>query len=160
MKMPTATQRGRFLGQSLLTLANVVTVAGPVSADWNESHIFNDRWPSHARFHGVTALAMAASLSSASVWSLWSAKTNRSTTRFFAAAVPIAYWAPFFFAPLVPGTGIDDPPHPVPRLAGIPTNLLGAAATTATAAAGWLIDRHFDDQAVPAVTVSGTAPSI
>jgi hypothetical protein len=160
MNKPIAAQRGRLLGRSLLTLANVITVAAPVAADWNDSHIFNDRWPSHARFHGVTALAMATSLSSACIWSIWSAKTNPSTARFFAAAVPVAYWAPFFLAALVPGTGVDDAPHPVPRLAGVPTNLLGAAATTATAAAGWLIDRKVDDQAVPAVTVSGTAPSI
>jgi transposase len=30
----------------------------------------------------------------------------------------------------------------VSRVAGVPTSLLGAAATTATAAAGWFIDRH------------------
>jgi hypothetical protein len=132
----------RLLTRSLLTLANVITVAAPVAADWNDSHIFNDRWPAHARFHGVTALAMATSLSAANVWSLWSGQADRDAVRFFAAAVPVTYWAPFFLAPLVPGTGVDDPPHPVPRLAGVPTNLLGAAATTATAAAGWWLDRR------------------
>ena len=62
--------------------------------------------------------------------------------RFFAAAVPVAYWAPFFVAPLVPGTAVDDPPHPVGRVAGVPVSLLGAAATTATAAVGWVMDRQ------------------
>src|SRR6202042_1889177 len=61
----------RLLGRSLLTLANVITVAAPIAADWNDSHIFNDHWPAHARFHGVTALAMATSLSTANVWSVW-----------------------------------------------------------------------------------------
>jgi hypothetical protein len=134
-------QDGRLLGRSLLTLANVITVAASVAADWNDSHIFNERWPAHARFHGVTALAMATTLSSLNIWSLWSG-ADRATARFFAAAVPVAYWAPFFAAPLVPGTAVEDPPHPVPRLAGMPTNLLGAAATTATAVAGWFIDRR------------------
>ncbi len=133
---------GRLLGRGLLTLANVITVAAPIAADWNDSHIFNKRWPAHARFHGVTALAMACSLATANIWSVWSGATDRSTARFFAAAVPIAYWVPFFLAPLVPGTAVDDPPSPVPRLAGVPTNILGAAATTATAAAGWLLDRQ------------------
>jgi hypothetical protein len=132
----------RLLGRSLLTLANVITVAAPIAADWNDSHIFNDRWPAHARFHGVTALAMATSLSAANVWSLWSGGADGDAARFFAAAVPVAYWAPFFLAPLVPGTAVDDPPHPVARLAGVPANLLGAAATTATAAAGWWMDRQ------------------
>ena len=131
-----------LLGRSLLTLANVITVAAPIAADWNDSHIFNDHWPAHARFHGVTALAMATSLAAANVWSVWSGSADRDAARFFAAAVPVAYWAPFFLAPLVPGTGVDDPPHRVGRLAGVPANLLGAAATTATAAVGWWIDRQ------------------
>jgi hypothetical protein len=122
--------------------AVVITVAAPIAADWNDSHIFNDRWPRHARFHGVTALAMTTTLSATAGWSVWSGAADRDTARFFAAAVPVAYWAPFFLAPLVPGTAVDDPPHLVPRLAGVPVNLLGAAATTATAAVGWWMDRR------------------
>ena len=133
---------GRVLGKSLLTLANVITAVAPLAADWNDSHIFNERWPAHARFHGVTALTMTATLSSANIWSVWSGEGDQTTARFFAAAVPVAYWAPFFLAPLVPGTAVDDPPHPVQRVAGVPVSLLGAAATVATATAGWLIDRH------------------
>ena len=135
-------QGGRMLGRGLLTLANGITAAAPLAADWNDSHIFNKRWPAHARFHGVTALAMAITLSSANIWSLWSEGGGQARARFFAAAVPVAYWAPFFVAPLVPGTAVDDPPHPVQRVAGVPVSLLGAAATTATAAAGWFIDRR------------------
>jgi hypothetical protein len=152
MTWPVAAWDGRLLGRSLLTLANVITVAVPVAADWNDSHIFNERWPAHARFHGVTALAMATTLSSLSIWSLWSG-ADRATARLFAAAVPVAYWAPFFAAPLVPGTAVEDPPHPGQRVAGVPTSLLGAAATTATAVAGWLIDRRA--AAVPASTATG-----
>ena len=50
--------------------------------------------------------------------------------------------APFWVAPLVRGAGVDDPPHPIPRVAGVPTSLLGAAATSITAVAGWLLDRR------------------
>jgi hypothetical protein len=133
---------GREAGRALLTLANAITAVAPVAADWNESHIFNNRWPSHARFHGVVALVMTGSLASLNLWSLWSPSTDRRTSRLFAAAVPVGYWAPFFLAPLVRGTGVDDPPHPIPRIVGVPASLLGAAATTATAVAGWLLDRR------------------
>jgi hypothetical protein len=133
---------GREAGRGLLTLANVITAVAPVTADWNDSHIFNQRWPSHARFHGVVALTMTSMLASLNLWSLWSGATDRRTSRLFAAAVPVGYWAPFFVAPLVRGTGVDDPPHPVPRVAGVPTSLLGAAATTITAVAGWVLDRR------------------
>jgi hypothetical protein len=142
MTQPIAGRQGRVLGRSLLTLANVITAAAPLAADWNDSHIFNERWPAHARFHGVTSLAMTTALSSASIWSVWSGERDQAATRFFAAAVPVAYWAPFFLAPLVPGTAVDDPPHPVQRVAGVPVSLLGAAATVTTAAVGWLIDRR------------------
>src|SRR5215217_4820396 len=63
---------GREAGRGLLTLANVITVVAPVAADWNDSHIFNRRWPSHARFHGVVALAMTSTLAGLNLWSLWS----------------------------------------------------------------------------------------
>ncbi len=79
---------------------------------------------------------MTAALSSASVCSLWSGKSDQSTARFFAAAVPVAYRALFFLAPLGPGIAVDDPPHPVQRGAGVPANLLGAAAAITTATAG------------------------
>jgi uncharacterized protein DUF6640 len=144
MSRPVAS---RMAGRSLLTLANVITVVAPLAADWNDSHIFNERWPAHARFHGVTALAMATSLSAANIWSIWSGTGDRASARFFAAAVPVAYWVPFFAAPLVPGTAVDDPPHPVQRVAGVPISLLGAAATVTTAAAGWFLDRRLRSQA-------------
>jgi hypothetical protein len=136
------TAMGREAGRGLLTLANLITALAPVAADCNDSHIFNQRWPSHARFHGVVALAMTSGLAGLTLWSLWSDATDRHTSRLFAAAVPVGYWAPFLVAPLVPGTGVDDPPHPIPRVAGMPTSLLGAAATTCTAVAGWLLDRR------------------
>ena len=142
MSQPIPGRGGRVLGRSLLTLANLITAAVPFAADWNDSHIFNEHWPAHARFHGVTALTMSSALSSANIWLLWSGDSSQASSRFFAAAVPVAYWAPFFLAPLVPGTAVDDPPHPVQRVAGVPISLLGAAATTATAAIGWFIDRR------------------
>ena len=142
MSQPRPGQGGRVLGRGLITVANVITAVVPLAADWNDSHIFNEHWPAHARFHGVTALAMSTTLSAANIWSLWSGDGGQDGSRFFAAAVPVAYWAPFFVAPLVPGTAVDDPPHPVQRVAGVPISLLGAAATTVTAATGWFIDRR------------------
>src|SRR5258708_14885630 len=100
---------------------------------------------------------MTATLSSLNIWSIWSGEGDRTTARFFAAAVPVAYWAPFFVAPLVPGTAVDDPPHPVRRVAGVPVSLLGAAATTATAAAGWFIDRR--STAVPSAKTHASGPA-
>ena len=133
----------RNAGRWVLTLADLLTVAVPIAADWNRSHLFNEAWPSHARFHGVVALAMATGLSGFAVWRLWAPSPDPAPGREVAAVVPIAYWAPFFLAARFPGAGVDDPPHPVARPAGIPSNLLGAAATALTALGGFLLDRHF-----------------
>ena len=84
------------------------------SGQGNDSHTFNPRWPPHARFHGVVALAMTSTLAGLNLWSLWSPSNDRRTSRRFAAAVPAAYRTPFLVAPLIPGTGVDDPPHPNP----------------------------------------------
>jgi hypothetical protein len=35
---------------------------------------------------------MTATLSSANLWSIWSGESGQARTRFFAAAVPVAYW--------------------------------------------------------------------
>src|ERR1700758_1242441 len=78
MSQALAGRGGRVLGRSLLTLANVITAAASFTADWNDSHIFNERWPAHARFHGVTALAMTTTLSSAGIWSAWSGGTDQT----------------------------------------------------------------------------------
>ena len=77
MSLALAGRGGRVLGRSLLTVANVITVVAPLAADWNDSHIFNERWRAHAVFHAVTALAMTAALSSASIWSLWSSGSGQ-----------------------------------------------------------------------------------
>lgn len=132
----------RNSGRLVLTPANVGTIAGPASADWNASHIFNERWPRHARFHGVVGLGTPIALALFALWHLWASPRERRLGRGIAAAVPIAYWGSFFPALLVRGTGLDDPPHPVGRIAGIPANLFWATFTTAAAFGGWLLDRR------------------
>ena len=77
---------GRQAGRGLLTLANLITAVAPVAADWNDSHVFNQRWPSHARFHGVVTLTMTSTLAGLNLWSLWSGWTDRRTSRLVAAA--------------------------------------------------------------------------
>src|SRR5260370_8703280 len=99
---------------------------------------------------------MTATLSSLNIWRIWPGEGDRTTARFFAAAVPVAYWAPFFVAPLVPGTPVDYPPHPARRVAGLPVILLGAPAPTAPAAARSFI--HPRSLPVPTANAPPPAP--
>jgi hypothetical protein len=124
MTRPATAPAGRIPGLGLLTLANVITVAARRRGLESPAHL-QQPLAGHARFHGVTALAMATTLSALNIWSIWSGGDDRTTARFFAAAVPVANWAPFFLAPLVPGTAVDDPSHPLQRVADVPVSCLG-----------------------------------
>jgi hypothetical protein len=126
----------------LLTAAGLATIVGPLSADWNTSHIFNERWPSHARFHGVVGLCTPLALTLYGLWHLWTSSGQRPLATATATAVPVAYWGSFFPAMLVKGTGLDDPQHPVGRVAGMPANVFWATTTMAMALAGCLLDRR------------------
>ncbi len=130
------------IGRILISIAAIITGVIPILADWNDSHIFSKQWSPHARFHGVTSLSMATILSSVALWLLWRPSSDRDATVTAAAAVPIAYWGPFFFARFVPGTGVEDPGHRLVRIAGVPSNLLGAAAAMLTSGLGWYLDRQ------------------
>jgi hypothetical protein len=132
----------RNSGRALLTATDVGTIIGPIAADWNDSHIFNQHWPSHARFHGIVALGTAAALSAYGVWRLWAPSPDREAGRDLAAAVPLAYWGSFFPAALVKGSGVEDPPHLLARVVGLPINMFIAATVSALTLSGWLLDRR------------------
>ena len=136
----------RLAGRILLTAAGLGTIVGPLTADLTRSHVFNERWPSHARFHGVVGVLTPATLSAFALWRLWAAPDDRGAGRDLAAMVPIAYWGSFLPAALVRGTGLDDPPHPVGRILGLKANVFWASLLTTLAGAGWLLDRTATDQ--------------
>lgn len=88
------------------------------------------------------SLGTAAGLSAFAIWRLWCPSADPGAGRAVAAAVPLAYRGSFFPAAVVPGSGVDDPPHPVPRVAGVPVNVGVAAAASLLAVAGWALDRR------------------
>ena len=141
----------RTSGRFLISLAALITGLAPLFADWNDTHVFSDQWSPHARFHGVTSLGMALTLSPVALWLVWRPSADEEAAVTVAALIPIAYWGPFFVAPLVPGTALEDPGHPVPRLGGVPSNLLGAAAAVLTSGLGWYLTRRQSHRALRTV---------
>lgn len=113
-------------GRALIALAAAITAVVPVLTDWNETHVFNPRWPPHARFHMATSLGMATILSPAALWLLW--RRLSSPPRACAGRA----WRT---------RGVR-----LPRLAGLPTNVLSAGATTLSAGLGWYLDRRARSQ--------------
>lgn len=56
------------LGRSLFFLGNLFYSAGAFIADWNETHIYNPRWPRHALFHNGQTMSMGVMLALTSVY--------------------------------------------------------------------------------------------
>ncbi len=134
----------RYLGRRLISLSLIGTMVAPWVADWNSTHIFSAVWAPHARFHGVVALVMSASLSMFGLWATWRTSKDPQFGSLVGAVVPLAYWGAFFVAVLVPGTGVEDPEHPIHRVAGLPVNVVAAIGQVLASVAGWVIDRAFN----------------
>lgn len=131
-----------FLGRILLTVALLSTLFGPIGADWNDTHVFNPNWPPHAKFHSAAGLFVTAGFSLIGLWLLWRISTDFLPQLLVAAAVPLLAWGTFFLALLVPGAGVEDDPGTLPRVAGLPINVLVALVFSATAMVGYLICRR------------------
>ena len=140
----------RNIGKMLISLVAIFTVVAPFLFDWNDSHLFSPQWSPHARFHGAVSLGMTTILSSVALWLLWRRSPDQDASVTVAAAIPMAYWGPFFLAPLVPGAAVEDPGHKLVRILGVPGNLLGAGATIMAAGLGWYLDRRWRSHAAPA----------
>jgi hypothetical protein len=61
-----------------------------------------------------------------------------------AALCPILSYAPFFIAEALPGSEAEDEPGEVPRVAGVPVNLLVAGVMSGLSALGYLLTRAGD----------------
>ncbi len=97
--------------RTLFTLVGLVTCAGAYLADWNETHIYNPRWPPHAKFHNGQTMSMGLALGIATLYYLWrplngeTAENNLHTVVVFASL----YWITQLSAILYPGTMFADP---------------------------------------------------
>jgi Family of unknown function (DUF6640) len=108
---------------------------GSLIADWNQTHVFNPAWSPHARFHEVAYLCLTVGASAIGLWLLW--RRSAAPEVGVAAWVPVLAVGSFFVAELVPGAHLDDQPGQVPRLLGMPANLLIAGLLSALSAAGY-----------------------
>jgi hypothetical protein len=57
-------------GKALILLSNTFCAVGPYWWEWNETHIYNPRWPPHARFHNGHTMSMGLLLGVASTYFL------------------------------------------------------------------------------------------
>ena len=70
MRMP-------IISRILFTLAAVGLIVGAHVADLSPSHLFNDRWPPHAKFHTGQTLSMSVLLSLLTIFFAWRKTSDR-----------------------------------------------------------------------------------
>jgi hypothetical protein len=102
MRMP-------FISRLLFTLAALGLSVGAHFADMNPSHIFNDRWPPHAKFHAGQTLAMSIFLPLLSIFFAWRKTTDQRLSVLATAGCSAAYWVTQATAILYPNTAFYDP---------------------------------------------------
>ncbi|KAI5861318.1 hypothetical protein GGS23DRAFT_146057 [Durotheca rogersii] len=100
-------------GRVLLTVDALGMAIGTVVADcFNETHMFNPRWPPHAKFHNVQTVLLAEMLAALTLYYTWRRARTAELRRehlFGAAWAGSAYWAAGLLSILPPGTAGRDP---------------------------------------------------
>ncbi|MCJ1239510.1 hypothetical protein MMC14_007506 [Varicellaria rhodocarpa] len=99
MALPTA--------RALLTLNALANSLGPYMADWSASHVFNPRWPPHAKFHNGQTMSTGLLLGLAMLYYTWRSPTEESLR--VAALLGSIYWVSGMSAILYPGALALDP---------------------------------------------------
>ncbi|TKA59565.1 hypothetical protein B0A55_11981 [Friedmanniomyces simplex] len=108
MSQPTFT-----LGRTLITIANLLYAVGAFLADFNETHVYNPRWPPHARFHNGQTMTLGIFLSTTSLYFAYKRPASvpgaAQQSVFYSALIGSFYCAAGLTAILYPGTDWKDP---------------------------------------------------
>lgn len=129
----------------VLSGAAIGTAIGTARADLNDTHVFNSKWPPHARFHSAAAWGTVLGSQLLSLWLLWrpgQSSVERDLGVRIAALLPTIAWTPFFFAAALPGTAVEDEPGHLRRVAGLPINLVVATLLPVVSGVGYALHRQ------------------
>ncbi|MEJ1242244.1 DUF6640 family protein [Chryseolinea sp. T2] len=97
------------IGKMLITLVGLMTAFGSYAFDWNNTHIFNDNWPPHAKFHNAQTMVLGTLLGLFTIWLLWFRKGEQRTNLKLAVTTALFYWIGQIGASMFPGTALLDP---------------------------------------------------
>ena len=102
MRMP-------LMSRILFTLSAIGLTAGAHAADMSPSHLFNDRWPPHAKFHTGQTLSMSVLLSLLTIFFAWRKTSDQREAVLATAGFAAAYWVTQATAISYPNTDFYDP---------------------------------------------------
>jgi hypothetical protein len=104
-----------LISRILFTLSAIGLTIGAHVADLSPSHLFNDRWPPHAKFHTGQTLSMSVLLSLLTIFFAWRKTSDRREAVLATAGSAATYWVTQATAILYPNTGFFDPEFVTPH---------------------------------------------
>ncbi len=100
-------------GRILLTIVAVVTSVGGYIADWNHTHVYNPRWPPHAKFHNGQTMTSGLLLGGSALYLLYrrgpSSPAGSRDSLHFTTWLLSMNWIAQLSAALYPGSLPVDP---------------------------------------------------
>ena len=101
-------------GRILLTFSALGAAVGPYMADWSNTHVFNPRWPPHAKFHNGQTMSMGLCLGLLTLYYTWRDSPGGATgtvndSKFIAMVTGSLYWVTGLSAICYPGAKGVDP---------------------------------------------------
>ena len=96
-------------GRWLLSLVALVTSLGGWFADFGATHMFNDRWPPHAKFHNANTLLLSTLLGLMTLFYTWRRRGIGLDNLRAATAIGLLYWICQLGSICLPNTALTDP---------------------------------------------------
>ena len=96
-------------GRLLLSLVGLITIIGPWAADFGSTHMFNDRWPPHAKFHNAQTILLGTLLGLLTLFYAWRRQGIALDNLKAATVLASLYWLTQATAGLLPNTALADP---------------------------------------------------
>ncbi len=125
----------------IVSAVAIFTAVSAHLADWSASHVFNDAWPPHAKFHNGQTLALSIAVCVACLWFAWRGQGEQRTNALAAIVFSGLYWITQAAAILYPGSAFFDPEFDNPALyvAGLPIQgVIEIGILTLLGIAAWL----------------------
>ena len=120
-------------GKVLTSVAALVPAVGAFVADWNETHVYNPRWPPHAKFHNAQTITLSVVCAGLTLVETWRpGPTDRARVR-WATITGGLFWLTQAPAILFPGTAFVDPE------AGLQTTRIGPVPVNQVTAIGAMV---------------------
>jgi hypothetical protein len=135
----------RRVSVALFTFISIFLAVSAYAADWNETHIYNPRWPPHAKFHDAQTMLLGTMLAGMTLFFTWRRRGAPDTNLMAATMAAAAYWVTLCLSVTFPGTAFLDPEFDDPgrHVLGLPGNLFVAITSLLVIAlAAWLGFTH------------------